>query len=71
MIHHNSTDGRTDTGNQWVAGQVVKVGFLRLEVVGPIQNCQYYGLPQAYLLKSLDGTRAYEFVPHNGLHRIK
>lgn len=61
---------RTKQGNQWVAGNVVKVGFLKLRVIGPVQNCSYYGLPQAYILKSLDGKVAYEFVPHNGLHRL-
>lgn len=55
----------------WVEGQIVKVGFLQLKVTGEINTynrnfCQ----PDGYILTSLDGSKKYEFIPHNGLHRI-
>lgn len=52
----------------WVKGGVVKVGFLSLRVLSVRAEKDY--LPDIYTLESLDGTRRYEFVPHNGLVRI-
>lgn len=69
MIHHSPWTGRTATGNQWVAGAIVKVGFLQLRVVSARAERDY--LPDIYTLESLDGTRRYEFIPHNGLTRIE
>lgn len=54
---------------KWVAGSIVKVGFLRLTVLG--SRAVKDGLPDIYTLESLDGTRLYEFTPYNGLERIK
>lgn len=62
-------NSRTKQGNQWVAGNVVKVGFLSLRVVGAVAVKD--GLPDIYTLESLDRTRRYEFIPHNGLTRIE
>ena len=60
---------RAKRGNVWEPGNVVSVGFLRLRVV----SCQAIkdGMPDIYTLISLDGSQKYEFVPHNGLHRIE
>jgi len=53
---------------KWEIGTVVKVGFLSLRVIGI--RAEYDFLPDIYDLESLDGTRKYEFIPHNGLHRL-
>lgn len=58
----------TKVGNVWVPGAIVKVGFLRLVVVSARAEKDY--MPDIYTLKSLDGQKWYEFIPHNGLHRI-
>ena len=56
------------TKQKWQSGEVVKVGFLQLKVVSA--RAEYDGLPDIYTLTSLDGSRKYEFIPHNGLNRI-
>jgi len=58
------TRGRQD----WSIGAVVKVGFLRLRVLGV--EAVKDGLPDIYTLESLDSSRRYEFIPHNGLTRV-
>ena len=67
MVRHNY-NGRTKSGNEWIPGSVVKVGFLSLRVV----DCRAVkdGMPDIYTLVSLDGSKSYEFIPHNGLTRI-
>jgi len=52
----------------WYPGQQVKVGFLTLRIVGLEPTPGDYR-PDAYRLVSLDGTRTYRFVPHEGLER--
>ncbi len=58
----------TRSKQDWTPGSVVKVGFLTLRVlsVKAIKD----GMPDIYTLESLDGTKRYEFIPHNGLSRI-
>lgn len=52
----------------WSIGNTVKVGFLTLKVTG---RKQIQGIDQlGYTLESLDGSRKYDFAPHNGLARI-
>ena len=58
----------TKTKQNWDIGQIVKVGFLKLKIIN-IKSIND-GLPDIYILKSLDDTRLYEFIPHNGLNRI-
>jgi len=58
----------TKTKQNWNIGCVVKVGFLTLKVTGIEQVKD--NLPDIYKLESLDGTKSYEFIPHNGLTRI-
>ncbi len=58
----------TKTKQDWSIGSVVKVGFLSLRVTGA--RAEYDGLPDIYELESLDQTKQYEFIPHNGLTRI-
>jgi len=53
----------------WEVGQTVKVGFLSLRITAKIPTPGDYA-PDAYAMESLDGSKKYEFVPHNGLHRI-
>lgn len=53
----------------WAAGNIVKVGFMQLLVVRAIPTPGDY-LPDAYILASLDHTKLYRFVPHNGLEKI-
>ena len=59
----------THTRQAWVAGSVVRVGFLTLRVVG--SRVVKDGLPDIYTLESLDGSKRYEFIPHNGLTRVQ
>ena len=59
----------TKTTQKWEPGQVVKVGFMQLRVLSARAEKDY--LPDIYTLESLDGTKKYEFIPHNGLHRIE
>ena len=58
----------THTKQNWTIGATVKVGFLTLRVVSV--RAVRDGLPDIYTLTNLDGTRTYEFIPHNGLERI-
>ena len=53
---------------QWTIGATVKVGFLTLRVTG--MRAVRDGLPDIYTLESADGSRTYEFIPHNGLTRL-
>lgn len=59
----------TKTKQDWTIGSVVKVGFLSLRVIS--MRAEYDYLPDIYTLESLDGSKHYEFIPHNGLRRIK
>ena len=58
----------TKTRQDWTPGNTVKIGFLTLRVLDV--KAVYDGLPDIYTLKSLDGQKRYEFIPHNGLNRI-
>lgn len=53
----------------WDVGAIVKVGFLQLRVI-EIKAIKD-GLPDIYTMESIDGNKMYEFIPHNGLHRIE
>jgi hypothetical protein len=61
-------DTNRSKNKSWTIGSIVKIGFLQLKIVGVKSIVD--GLPDIYQLTSLDGTKAYEFIPHNGLHRI-
>jgi hypothetical protein len=52
---------------EWKVGNIVKVGWLTLQVVG-IRSIKD-SLPDIYDLVSLDGFKEYEFIPHNGLYK--
>lgn len=56
-----------NTKQNWSIGNIVKVGFMKLEVVAveAIKD----GMPDIYTLKSSKG-KIYEFIPHNGLTAI-
>jgi len=56
------------TKQQWQIGATVRVGFLHLVVKGTRPDTT--GKPDIYDLESPDGKRRYEFIPHNGLHKI-
>ena len=58
----------TRAKNDWKVGSEVKVGFMKLRVTG--SRAEYDFMPDIYELESLDGVKKYEFIPHNGLHRI-
>jgi hypothetical protein len=58
----------TNTKQDWSTGAIVKVGFLKLRVLG-VEAVKDW-LPDIYTLESLDGRKRYEFIPHNGLSRI-
>lgn len=59
---------QTSKNKDWKAGSIVKVGFMTLRVLGVRAEVDY--LPDIYTLESLDGSKRYEFIPHNGLNRI-
>lgn len=58
----------TKTKQDWSVGCKVKVGFLTL-IVQSVKSIKD-SLPDIYTLTSLDGSKVYEFIPHNGLTRI-
>ena len=62
MINTNRSKNK-----DWSIGATVKVGFLTLRVVG--SRAIKDRMPDIYSLESLDGTKKYEFIPHNGLTR--
>jgi len=59
----------TKTKQDWSIGSIVKVGFLTLRVMAV--RAEYDFMPDIYTLESLDSSKQYEFIPHNGLSRIK
>ena len=63
MINTNRSKNK-----DWSVGAEVKVGFLTLRVIGCRAEKDY--MPDIYSLESLDGTKKYEFIPHNGLSRV-
>jgi len=58
----------TRSKQNWSIGATVKVGFLTLRVIS-VEAVKDW-LPDIYTLESLDGSKTYEFIPHNGLTRI-
>lgn len=65
MIRQNNS---LNKNKDWSIGATVKVGFLTLKV--KVVNAVKDGMPDIYTLESLCGNRLYEFIPHNGLHRV-
>lgn len=53
----------------WTLGNIVKVGFLSLRIVG-FEATPGDWLPDAYIMENTAGTKKYRFVPHNGLTAI-
>lgn len=58
----------TNSKQSWSIGSIVKVGFLTLRVLGV--RDEYDSMPDIYTLESLDSSKRYEFIPHNGLTRV-
>ena len=56
------------TKQDWSIGAEVRVGFLKLRVLGV--RAVFDGMPDIYELESLDGSKTYQFIPHNGIERI-
>lgn len=56
-----------DRKQSWEIGQTVRVGFLSLTVIAPLEATGD-GLPGAYILTN--GTQLYAFVAHNGVRKI-
>lgn len=46
----------------WAVGETVKVGFLKLRIVGK-DGC-------GWRLVNVDGSSKYRFEPHHGLHAV-
>jgi hypothetical protein len=59
----------SNSNQTWAIGAVVRIGFLSLRVTGFLPT-PGDGMPDAYLLESIDGAKLYRFVPHYGLERI-
>ena len=57
----------TRSKQKWEIGNVVNVGFLKLRITG--RKAITDGKPDIYIMESIDGTKQYEFIPHNGLSR--
>jgi len=55
------------TKQDWSIGNIVKVGFMKLEVIAVTAIKD--GMPDVYTMKSAKG-KMYEFIPHNGLTAI-
>lgn len=63
----------TNSKQSWTVGATVKVGFMTLRVTGMSSGLVGKGfktLPNGYTLETLDGSKKYSFVPHNGLVKI-
>jgi hypothetical protein len=60
----------TNTKQRWQMGERVKVGFLRLVVIGNIGS-QIKGFPESYRLVNPNTGRTYQFTPYNGLEKEK
>jgi len=56
----------TKSKQSWEVGEMVKVGFLTLRVMGKQETPGDYK-PDAYVLANKDVSKFYVFVPHNGL----
>lgn len=56
------------TKQKWEVGNMVKVGFMNLKVVG--MRAEYDFMPDIYELVDPKSGRKYEFIPHNGLTRV-
>ena len=62
----------TRSNQTWSIGSLVKIGFLRFEVVG-IEPTPGDSMPDIYLLRrktQAGNTISYRFRPHWGLERI-
>ena len=64
----NTTASKIRNGNTWEIGSTVRVGFLSLIVEG-VRAVKDH-MPDIYTLRSMDGSKHYEFIPHHGLNRI-
>ena len=53
----------------WRIGSVVSIGFVKNLTVTKVEAIKD-GLPDVYTLHHPSG-KTYEFIPHNGLHRIQ
>ena len=58
----------TNTDQRWQMGEKVKVGFLKLVVLGNIGS-QFKGSPESYRLVNPNTGRTYRFTPYNGLEK--
>lgn len=61
---------KTFSKQDWTKGNTVKVGFMHLLIVDAKETPGDYK-PDAYLLKALNKDVYYEFVPHNGLNKLR
>ena len=52
----------------WSVGNVVKVGFMTLKVLGI--KAVKDGLPDIYIMENPKNGKKYEFIPHNGLQAL-
>ena len=59
----------TSKNKDWSNGSIVKIGFCTLRVVDCRSEKDF--LPDIYTLESIDGSKKYEFTPHNGLKKIQ
>jgi hypothetical protein len=59
----------TRTRQNWSINSTVRVGFLRLRVIGVIPTPANHR-PDEYALESLDGRSHYRFTPHCGIVRV-
>jgi hypothetical protein len=58
----------TKTKQDWSIGNIVKVGFLQLKIVGARAEKDF--MPDIYELVDERNGYKYEFIPHNGLFKI-
>jgi hypothetical protein len=67
-IHKEKRMAVKNSTQNWSAGEIVKVGWLKLRILG--MRSVVDGLPDIYTLENLKGDKTYEFTPHHGLVRI-
>ena len=59
---------RRGVRQDWTPGNVVRVGFLQLRIIG--FEAVKDSMPDIYTMSNIAGDRFYEFIPHNGVIRI-
>jgi hypothetical protein len=59
---------KNNKNTNWEIGSQVNIGFMKNLTVLSVRS-EKDGMPDIYTLENQKGVR-YEFIPHNGIHKI-